>query len=341
MAAALTSAVVVGAAFAQDAKRPPLDTNEAYVDAVTQAAPLAIDDPTAVFAFVLNHLPERVTVYPTENYYYFRFMHAGTPYAGNIRFDPRDRDQGKLQFAYSKELVDWIDRVPDDRHVTLDATQRVSVERVEPLVYRVSHNGKIVLFALNDLSQVRPPKAIMGPDEVYIGPSYDELAVRFFFVFNRKLKGFLFLLDETVAVTDDLVSSRSADRILIGRRTGFAFYRDQRIERKILIGAFEVNSRINNYFDGPFDQLPENFIEGEALRQAIIASDPSANGQIDRLGNYLDGQGRFLIHPYMLYRKETDLTKVHRCAAPKIKAADAYYRCFTALGRQEARGPRK
>lgn len=53
----------------------------------------------AVFALVLNSLPDRVKVYPTENYYYFRFIHAGTPYAGNLRFDRRDRDQGKVQFG--------------------------------------------------------------------------------------------------------------------------------------------------------------------------------------------------------------------------------------------------
>jgi hypothetical protein len=32
-----------------------------------------------------------------------------------------------------------------------------------------------------------------------------------------------------------------------------------------MIGAFEGNMRANNYFDGPFDQLPDNFIEGETL----------------------------------------------------------------------------
>jgi hypothetical protein len=114
---------------------------------------------------------------------------------------------------------------------------------------------------------------------------------------------------------------------LVGRRTGFAFYRDHRLERKILIGAFAANSTLNNYFDGPFDQLPENFIEGDTLRQAIIASDPSAKGQIDRLGNFADGEGRYLIHPYMLYRREADLQRVHACATAKVRAAN-YYRCF-------------
>jgi hypothetical protein len=142
------------------------------------------------------------------------------------------------------------------------------------------------------------------------------------------LKIFHFILDETEKVADDLVKSPRTDRILVGRRTGFAFYRDHRIDRKILIGAFEPNSRLNNYFDGPFDQLPENFIEGEELRRAMIESDPSAKGQIDRLGNYADGSGRFLVHPYMLYRRVNDLYSVHRCANGKESRPAAYYRCF-------------
>src|SRR5262249_14882922 len=111
-------------------------------------------------------------------------------------------------------------------------------------------------------------------------------------------------------------------------RTGFAFYRDHRLDRKILIGAFEANSEVNNYFDGPFDQLPENFIEGEILRQAIVESDPHVKGKIDRLGHYLDGKGRYGIHPYVLYRKESELAVVHRCANDRRIQSTAYYKCF-------------
>ena len=107
-----------------------------------------------------------------------------------------------------------------------------------------------------------------------------------------------------------------------------------------MIGAYESNSRLNNYFDGPFDQLPENFIDGEDLRQAIIEADPSAKGQIGRLGHYADDEGRYLIHPYMLYRKESDLLVVHRCATGKLRATD-YDRCFVrdAEGQDGPSGP--
>jgi hypothetical protein len=329
-------AVTTASAAAQNIERPRVYTNETYVEDATQSATLAMDDPIAVLDLVLSSLPDRVKVYPTENYYYFRFMHAGTPYAGNLRFDPRDRDQGKVQFGYYKDLADWMGVQADTElkgvDTVLDASHGVLVEQIGRLLYRVSHNGKSVVFALNDLSQVKPPPSIIGPDEKFLGPVFDESAIRFFLVYNSKLKMFHYILDETSKVADDFYAAARADRVVIGRRTGFAFYRDHRLDRKILIGAFEANSVLNTYFDGPFDQLPENFIEGETFRDAIIDADPSVKGKIGRLGHYADGSGRYVIHPYMLYRKESELYRVHRCATGKAKRAD-YYRCFDLDGR--------
>src|SRR3954454_24496445 len=121
-------------------------TNQSYVEDAMHASALATDDPMAVFAPVLNSLADSVKVYPTENYYYFRFIHGGTPYAGNLRFDPRDRDQGKVQFGYYKDLADWMGVQADTElkgiDTVLDASHGVLVEQIGRLLYRVSHNGK-------------------------------------------------------------------------------------------------------------------------------------------------------------------------------------------------------
>jgi hypothetical protein len=325
-------ALVVATAGAGAQEVEHVYTNQSYVEDATHASELSMDDPMAVFALVINSLPDHVKVYPTENYYYFRFIHAGTPYAGNLRFDPRDRDQGKVQFGYYKDIADWMGVKQTTAlaglDTVLDASREVQVERMDRLLYRISYKGKSVVFALNDLSKVKPPPSVMGPNEEYIGPVFDESAIRFFLVYNPKLKVFHFILDETGKVADEFFNIAGTDRIVIGRRTGFAFYRDHRLDRKILIGAFEANSVLNTYFDGPFDQLPENFIEGESLREAIIDSDPSVKGQIGRLGQYADGSGRYVIHPYMLYRKESELLVTNRCATARASRAADYYRCF-------------
>lgn len=328
-AAAIVTALVLptGAALAQPQSRPQLVTNEAAIVEATRPAAFDIKDPMAVLAYVLGSLPARVKVYPTENYYYFKFVHAGVPIAGNFRLDPRDRDKGKVYFGYYEDNADWK-KDGFEQAVDLDAARNVLVERVEPLLYRISYRGTGVLFALNDVSKIKPPPGIIGPDERLIGPVFDESAVRFFLVYNAKARVFHYILDETAPVPEDLEPLKRSDRILVGKRTGFAYYREHRLDRKILIGVFEKNVLLNNYFDGPFDQLPDNFIEDERLRQAIVASDPGVKGQIDRLGYFQNGEARYAIGPYMQYRGESNLLLVHRCATDRRVPPSSYYRCF-------------
>jgi hypothetical protein len=320
------------------AQLPRLYTNESVVEDVTKKSTLAIDDPIAVFTFVLNSLPDRVTVYPTENYYYFWFYHNGNRYAGNVRIDVLDRDAGKVHFAYFKDFNEWSGE-PDMKYIQLDGSHGVKMEKLEPLVYRVTFGPKSVVFALNDLSKVVPPSSIMGPDEKYLGPVFDESAVRFFLIYNTRLKAFHYILDETVTVTDELIPAQATDRILIGRRTGFAFYRDHRLDRKILIGVFEGNSRSNNYYDGPFDQLPDNFIQGDSLRAAILEVEPHLKGQIDRYGIAPDAASRYMIGPYLHYRSEEELDLFHECATSKLIPAAQYYNCFVIDEDREAEPP--
>jgi hypothetical protein len=327
LAAVIALAAVAAPASAEDQDRPKLFTHQSYVEDVLKTFSLPIGDPKAVFAYVLDNLPDRVKVYPTENYYYFRFVYDHSQYAGNIRLDPVTRDQGKVHIAYSIDFAEWKDEDPAF-HMLLGKVDGVTVEKLDALVYRVSYNSKSVVFELNDLSKVVPPPNAIAADEKYIGPIFDDSAVRFFLVYNQKLKLFHYILDETVPPTDVFNRSVITDRILIGKRTGFAFYRDHRLDRKILIGVFEGNARVNSYFDGPFDQLPDNFIQGDTLRSAILEVEPRLAGQIDRYGSSPDGYSRYMIAPYLHYRTEDELAIFHTCAESKKIPADLYYACF-------------
>jgi hypothetical protein len=337
IAAALLAIASIGLIAAPAAAElPRLYTNEQMVEDVTRKSTLAINDPIAVFRFVLNSLPDKVTVYPTENYYYFWFYHNGNRYAGNIRVDVLDRDAGKLHFAYFKDFNEWSGE-PDMKYVRLDQSHGIAIAKLEPLVYRVTFGQKSVVFTLNDMSKVAPPASAIGPDEKYLGPVFDESAIRFFLIYNSRLRAFHYILDETVTVADELFPALATDRILIGRRTGFAFYRDHRINRKILIGVFEGNSRSNNYFDGPFDQLPDNFITDDSLRDAILAVEPHLKGKIDRYGIAPDAASRHMIGPYLHYRGEEELDVFHQCATSKAIPADQYYNCFVIEDASEAK----
>ena len=316
-----------GLASAQSNDSPRLHLHQSYIEDVLHPAALDVKDPLAVFAFVLNSLPDRVKVYPTENYFYFTFELNGAPYAGNIRLDASDRDQGKVQFGYYEQTTGWRDETPTWFEV-LDDKKGVKLEKLERFVYRLSYGAKSVVFELNDLSQVKPPATALAPGERFIGPIFDESGIRFFLVYNPAIKNFLFILDETVKVADEFFTSRASDRIVTGKRSSFVFYRDDLLDRKILIGVYEENVRINNYFDGPFDQLPDNFIEGEALRSAILEIDPKLKGKIDRFGGSPDGEIRYLISPYKLYKEIGEFDSVARCAKRKHTAPAAYYNCF-------------
>ena len=189
-----------------------------------------------------------------------------------------DRDKGKLHFAYFEDLQEWKADAPLTYNV-FDQSDGVLVEKLDYLVYRVTFGERQVVFELNDLSKVVPPPQVVGPDEKYLGPVFDDSGMRFFLIFNPKLKLFHYILDETVRIPEQFRQSNLTNRILIGVRTGFAYYLDLRMNRKILIGVFEANSRVNNSFDGPFDQLPDNFVKDDELRDAILAVEPSLDRQ--------------------------------------------------------------
>lgn len=304
-----------------------LRTNEQYIDDLAQARPLDTGDLMAVFASVFGSLPGTVKVYPTENYYYFTFFSDGIEFAGNFRLDASDRDEGILHFAYFTAYAQWNQELVSE-YRALTSADGVSLEKLDDLSYKATYKGRSVTFQLNDLTDVRPPTGALGPDEKYLGPVFDESGVELYLVFNKRLSIFHYVLNESGATADQLIPSAVSDRIWIGHRSGFAYYADQLRNRKILIGVFNGNSLVNNYFDGPFDQLPDNFIKGDELKDALEAAFPSIKGKIDRFGNAEGGQTRILITPYMHYDAQYELQYFSDCAEANRGGDDAYYRCF-------------
>jgi|GEM_PF-365759 len=308
---------------------PRLETNQRYVEDVTAPSRLDVTDMKSVLRFVLASLPDEVTVYPTENYFYFGFYEGGIRWAGNLRLDAETRDLGKIHMTYFKDFTAWQHDETDYTKVW-GAADGVNVEKVGPLAYRVTFEGRSVLFRLNDLSTVVPPEGVLLRGERYLGPVFDESGIRFFLVFRPEERQFLFVLDETVRPPDDFIASPVSDRLTLGRRTGFAFYADRMAPRKILVGVNAGATGVNNYLDGPFDQLPDNFLKGNELLDAILMVSPELAGTLDRFGNSEDDSVRYLIAPYMQYDYEEELASVTDCVR-ETSAAD-YWACFGAGG---------
>jgi len=320
---------VVGAqSIAQE--MPQLRTNQAYVEQLLLSDTLQIDDAASVLSFVLNRLPDEVVVYPTENYYYFNFLHGGVKYSGNLRLDAADRNAGKIHFAYFTTATEWSGKAKSTVK-TFTGADGIKVEPVAPLTYRVTFKSRSVLFRLNDLANVRPPAEIMAAGEEYLGPVFDESAFQFYLLYNRKIRNFYYILNKSIEPPDDLRRDETRNRIRIAQRSGFVFYQDHFKDRLILIGVYEGNAVLNNYFDGPFDQLPDNFIKGDSLKEAFIHQNPDRAGTIDRFGNAPDGNSRISISPYHLYLSLDELYGFDECAQEYKTQPEKYYTCFDGL----------
>lgn len=331
LAAAWIAAALALLPLPAAAAENPVHTNEAYVEEVLRQPGFDIASIDAVFDYVFSSLPDAVTVYPTENYYYFKFVHAGLPYAGNFRLDIADRDKGIVHFAYFSENNPFAEQ-EISLHRAYSSATGVRVEKVGDLDYAVTAKGRTVVFRLNDLRHVRPTEAQMGPGEVYLGPVFDESGVQMFLLWNPATTMFLYVLDESV-VADRYYPSSASSQVRIGRRTHFAWYRDRYRERWILVGVRAAETALNTFFDGPFDQLPDNFVEGDALARALLALSPEVEGRIDRLGNSLDLMGRMLVDPYILYEEEADLAIFDQCTAAAVDE-ETYYPCL-AIGQSK------
>ena len=117
--------------------------------------------------------------------------------------------------------------------------------------------------------------------------------------------------------------------MVVGYRTDFVLHLDPALDRFLLVGVNNENTEKNNYFDGPFDQLPDNFIVGEALREALIDWEPEYKGAIDRLGGFDNGESRVVIAPYIQYSTLEDLAPIFKCLdnVSEAEPQNAYF-CF-------------
>ncbi len=308
-------------------------TNQQMIEELLEPNDLDVKDPNAVFEAVFDALPSKVTVYPTESYYYFTFSSKGVVYAGNIRFDAFDQFDGKVHFAYANEYAYWR-RPLEPVYKKMGPDDGVQVIQVNKFLYKISFKGKTIEFALPDLSNVKPAPGVLRADEVYIGPSWDESGVQFFLVFNKTAKTFLYLLNDTPKM-DQYGPSTLSSAVTVGNRTSFVFYKDKLVDRQILMGDFIGHTMMNDYFDGPFDQLPDNYVQGNALLDAILEVEPGMKGQkADRYGADPTGEFRYGITSYKYYGHVSDLKPIADCAERNNDPAQ-YYKCFDATKANE------
>ncbi|MEZ4888672.1 MAG: hypothetical protein R3E32_28360 [Chitinophagales bacterium] len=286
---------------------PKVSFNEQYIEGLQ--TPFAVDSIEAVFDLVFEALPDEVYVFPSENYYYFQFQANGQWIWGNIRLGVLTRDKGVLHFAYYTYYGN--PQSPNDGQSFIehfDESKGVEVKRLEGLQYAVSLKGKTVVFQLNELDQTPPDASILGKEDVFVQRTFDESGFPFLLIFNKQYKHFMYVLDEAAKLPIDLetvlLDTVRYENLWINPASSFIFYEDSLHQnRKILAGVWGQNIRCNNYWDGPFDQLADNF-PSPLLKECIEAAYPYVKGGVDEYGFFpiLEGS-RMAISAYYEYER--------------------------------------
>lgn len=311
-------------------------TNEEFINGLY--AGLDLSSTTAVFRYVFHQLRSEVTVYPTENYYYFEFPARGKMVGGSLNLAPGDRDRGILGFGY-------YTKVPDKSRAKFyfargggaDLTEKdgVRVTRLAEDRYAVRFEGKTVVFVLNPARAAPPDAARLLPGERFVGTTFDESGLRFHLLFHERTRRLFWILDEDGFVPESF--SRDRD-LVMGDRTEYVFWDDSLRARKVLIGVAGLNVVQNNWYDGPFDQLPDNEVAGGRLdlKPFLLAhygGDSTGVGgrvtaaDIDSFGNY-SRESRMAVAPYTVYFSARDLAFADSCRGLGL-SPEEHCRCLT------------
>ena len=182
------------------------------------------------------------------------------------------------------------------------------IEELDPFKFLVRYGGKDVIFNLKHLSQEQPKTFQLGEDDVSTMRTFDESGYQFFLLYNKKGRDFTWILNEEELVPDELVPLEPD--LVVGRRSGFAFWIDpDHPDRKALLAIRGAHATVNNYYDGPFDQLADIYVEQTNISEYMIQSSPGLEGRLDKYGYFTDrdGSSRLAISPYYAYFSEQAL----------------------------------
>lgn len=255
-----------------------------------------VEDPFTVLAVVLKHLPGRVVVYPSEQYFYFKFLCGERLVSGNLRFC--DSSDGVVHFGYFDEFEKSFIRT-----ATLENGRNAVVSVSTDDVVSIEFAGVKREFEINGALDGDLPELVRSGDD-FVGGVRDESGYQFALGFNRHFRQFYFVCSPNPGLepmSDVDVGDLHGDcRICVGLVSRFLFLVDPDAQGMVLVGVLSRNVFENNYFDGPFDQVPPKL----AIRDKIESAYPYVRmrGGIDEHGNFSELYGsRVAISPYLQY----------------------------------------
>jgi hypothetical protein len=263
-----------------------------------------------LFEFLFFGLDDRVKVLTSENYFYFNFLLNGRQFKGNFGLLADEIGQGKLSFAceeiteigeeyYKKIAIETV----------ISKKQGLHIEQITPALYKISYRNKSVDFKLIN-SDVIPVKNI-EPNNIFLGICADDSGLKFNLLYDSLSKYFFYILNEDEVVMENFLQLSS--EVIIGIRTGFAFYKDTIHNQKILFGVNLKNIENNNFYDGPFDQLPDDFLKKKRINLGSLIEEvnPEHKGNLNEYGIFKkDTETRVAICSYTAYRNIDEIMSI-------------------------------
>lgn len=327
--ASITATVTATVTTTTATDAPYLLFNQRWIEGFT-APGFDLEDPDEMLWQVFSRLPDAVTIYPSENYYYFIFHIEGRQIWGNIRLPAGRRDRGVLSLGYFEfdEFASGVTpRISRSKFFT-DA-DGVLVDQVDRFTYDVRYNRKTVRFHLHQLSQELPAGLDLGENEIFVQRTFDESGYQFYLIFNTDANYFFWVLNEEETVPD--VFDPVEDDLVVGRRSGFAFWIDAAYgNRKVLMAIRQISVSRNDYYDGPFDQLADNYADETNVSEYMQRAYPALRGRIDKFGYYTDQERpmRVAISTYFTYYTQADLREI----VGRVREADDPYQTISRRG---------
>lgn len=278
--------------------------NQNYIEEIMNTQKkVEVTKPLDVFEFVFNFLPEEVTVYPSENYFYYEFINQGVTYQGNIGLFRDTLEKNSINFGYYIKSGHVFEEIGDIfKYSTLDKKDGVIVQNIDTYKSTITYNNKTVTFNFYKFNLEENNKLKLRPNEILIAPTLDESGIAFYLIYNTYMKRFYWVLNEHSMFNEKLIKYNND--LSFSKRTDFIYLNDIDFDRKVLIGVNYYNIRKNNWFDGPFDQMPDNIIcnGNTILLPYLKEAFPSEANNFDKFGNYLnDEDSRIAISSYTTY----------------------------------------
>ena len=296
--------------------------NEKFIEALQ--SDLDYKNSEKVFEFVFSNLDNQVTVYPSENYYYFEIFAGGKSFNGAIGLFADIIDDGRVMFGYAERQIENQTQ-QNSYTIYLNQSDGLGVEKIDSFKYVVSYKSKNVVFNFNQLNITKPSNLKLYESEKFVAPVLDESGLKFLLVYNKEINGFYWILDENYS---KISLTNIFDNILVDRRTQFIFYNET--GRKVLIGVNRNNVMANNWYDGPFDQIPYNYVKtGEIeIKPYIDLVYPKVKNTVDRYGKFIGTDNRVAISPYTHYSEIGEIVdKVTVCE--RSNQTLSIYECIT------------